>query len=337
MSKTNKAEFFVYKNSQKSDSYKAIKIGFSWPGFFLTPLWHILNKNILGFICYISIVYILILLFDYSLKVLNPEDWLLFKTMQLSESNNYSFFYANSFQHYFWSHCQEPFNFAVFETKISINSVSKFSSDFLNHQSNPRLNEILLLGFIFSVSLLHLYAANTINKFRVNRIKSNNFCRYNYLHAKNCQDAISKTIDKLQQKQSFPKKTKNKKEIDNNKSQINDKKSPSKSIGNISSPSSIGNISSRSATRDRLRRKRAEASGSDIVDNTYDNLIDSKNDIDEWFYEEDGQSVGPVTIKYLANKILYENLSLSTLIWKEGMSDWIPAKEMDNILKQLKY
>ena len=196
---------------------------------------------------------------------------------------------------------------------------------------------IALLLFLILILLLNSILVFLLLVFLLFLVFHLNFCRYNYLHAKNCQDAISKTIDKLQQKQSFPKKTKNKKEIDNNKSQINDKKSPSKSIGNISSPSSIGNISSRSATRDRLRRKRAEASGSDIVDNTYDNLIDSKNDIDEWFYEEDGQSVGPVTIKYLANKILYENLSLSTLIWKEGMSDWIPAKEMDNILKQLKY
>ena len=64
---------------------------------------------------------------------------------------------------------------------------------------------------------------------------------------------------------------------------------------------------------------------------------DDESSGEYWDFSIDNVPSGWSSSNFSPEDILYENLSLSTLIWKEGMSDWIPAKEVDDISKQLKY
>ena len=48
-----------------------------------------------------------------------------------------------------------------------------------------------------------------------------------------------------------------------------------------------------------------------------------------------GQSFGPVTIKQLANMVLFGIVNSSTLVWKDGMSNWAPASDLVELQKIL--
>jgi len=46
---------------------------------------------------------------------------------------------------------------------------------------------------------------------------------------------------------------------------------------------------------------------------------------DEWFYTNDGQQMGPVSIAGLRELAARGGLQPSDLVWTEGMSTWAPA------------
>ncbi len=45
---------------------------------------------------------------------------------------------------------------------------------------------------------------------------------------------------------------------------------------------------------------------------------------EEWFYREDGENVGPVSQQELQTHFQQDGVSPDTLVWKEGMDDWLP-------------
>jgi hypothetical protein len=45
----------------------------------------------------------------------------------------------------------------------------------------------------------------------------------------------------------------------------------------------------------------------------------------------DGQSFGPVNIHQLTNMVTFGIVTRDTLVWTEGMSDWIPARSMPKV------
>lgn len=47
----------------------------------------------------------------------------------------------------------------------------------------------------------------------------------------------------------------------------------------------------------------------------------------EWFYESGGSQCGPVSSRELKSMAATGKIRPETLIWKEGCTDWIPAKE----------
>ena len=48
----------------------------------------------------------------------------------------------------------------------------------------------------------------------------------------------------------------------------------------------------------------------------------------EWFYVKDGQQVGPFTTEALAAKKDSGEVAPTDLIWKEGMTDWLPIQQV---------
>lgn len=50
-----------------------------------------------------------------------------------------------------------------------------------------------------------------------------------------------------------------------------------------------------------------------------------------WFYEDGGQSCGPVTESELRSKLDDGRLGRSTLVWCEGMTDWTPARSLSSL------
>lgn len=57
-----------------------------------------------------------------------------------------------------------------------------------------------------------------------------------------------------------------------------------------------------------------------------------------WFYSKNGTQLGPVTEQELSEKASRGEISVSDLVWKEGMSDWKPlgqVTEFSGIISQV--
>lgn len=50
-----------------------------------------------------------------------------------------------------------------------------------------------------------------------------------------------------------------------------------------------------------------------------------------WFYEEAGQSRGPVTESNLRDKLDSGEIPRGTLVWCDGMTDWTPARRVSSL------
>jgi hypothetical protein len=51
-----------------------------------------------------------------------------------------------------------------------------------------------------------------------------------------------------------------------------------------------------------------------------------------WFFARDGQQHGPVTDDELNEMLATGALSHDALVWTEGMKDWRPAKEVEELV-----
>ena len=47
----------------------------------------------------------------------------------------------------------------------------------------------------------------------------------------------------------------------------------------------------------------------------------------KWYYAKDGQQIGPIEPAELANLVSSGLIQGSTLVWKEGMPQWIPYQQ----------
>ncbi|WDI43722.1 GYF domain-containing protein [Bremerella sp. P1] len=52
---------------------------------------------------------------------------------------------------------------------------------------------------------------------------------------------------------------------------------------------------------------------------------------DQWYYGRDGQHAGPVTSQQLKGLVDNGDLQPTDLVWKEGLSEWIPAKKVKGL------
>ena len=50
-----------------------------------------------------------------------------------------------------------------------------------------------------------------------------------------------------------------------------------------------------------------------------------------WFYEDAGQSRGPVTECALREKLDAGEIPRGTLVWCEGMTEWTPARHVSSL------
>ncbi|MDA1194550.1 MAG: DUF4339 domain-containing protein [Planctomycetota bacterium] len=52
------------------------------------------------------------------------------------------------------------------------------------------------------------------------------------------------------------------------------------------------------------------------------------SDVKEWFFEHDGESRGPVSEVAIRTGLRRRRIRRETLIWRDGMPDWLPAGEV---------
>ena len=50
-----------------------------------------------------------------------------------------------------------------------------------------------------------------------------------------------------------------------------------------------------------------------------------------WYYEVSGESLGPVSESELRTLLDSGKISMETLVWKESLSDWMPASRIRNL------
>lgn len=53
-----------------------------------------------------------------------------------------------------------------------------------------------------------------------------------------------------------------------------------------------------------------------------------------WFYESNGERRGPITATELRSLAVSQEVKPSTLIWKEGLPDWVPASRVKGLFPQ---
>ena len=51
----------------------------------------------------------------------------------------------------------------------------------------------------------------------------------------------------------------------------------------------------------------------------------------EWYYAKHGERKGPVTIATLRSMMVTGEVAQTDLVWREGMSDWLPAGQVPEI------
>jgi len=49
----------------------------------------------------------------------------------------------------------------------------------------------------------------------------------------------------------------------------------------------------------------------------------------DWHYEHKGQALGPVTIEEMNRLIRKRTVRGETLVWRDGMGDWLPARDTE--------
>ena len=54
-----------------------------------------------------------------------------------------------------------------------------------------------------------------------------------------------------------------------------------------------------------------------------------------WYYEEAGKQCGPVEQDELIGLLSSEKISWSTLVWREGMDRWLPARQISEFQSAL--
>jgi phage shock protein PspC (stress-responsive transcriptional regulator) len=55
---------------------------------------------------------------------------------------------------------------------------------------------------------------------------------------------------------------------------------------------------------------------------------------DQWFYSKSGQKNGPVAGSVLKQLARSGDLSISDLVWREGMSEWAPASKVKGLFPE---
>ena len=55
----------------------------------------------------------------------------------------------------------------------------------------------------------------------------------------------------------------------------------------------------------------------------------------EWYFAKDGQQIGPVPVEALRTRYAEGEMKKSDLVWREGMSDWRPLADVDELLPLL--
>ncbi|MDO4261402.1 MAG: GYF domain-containing protein [Eubacteriales bacterium] len=56
-------------------------------------------------------------------------------------------------------------------------------------------------------------------------------------------------------------------------------------------------------------------------------LRQSEDTGDEWYYVKDGIKYGPCSLESMKREIAEERIGREDFVWKEGMKEWIPAKQ----------
>ena len=52
---------------------------------------------------------------------------------------------------------------------------------------------------------------------------------------------------------------------------------------------------------------------------------------DQWYYVEDNERKGPVSIEHLRQLVVTGQITSSTMLWKKGMASWIPASQIEEV------
>ena len=50
-----------------------------------------------------------------------------------------------------------------------------------------------------------------------------------------------------------------------------------------------------------------------------------------WWFAENGQQVGPVTLEQLSQAVGAGRLAPATLVWSQGMASWQPAQQTPQV------
>ncbi|RYD40520.1 MAG: DUF4339 domain-containing protein, partial [Verrucomicrobiaceae bacterium] len=51
----------------------------------------------------------------------------------------------------------------------------------------------------------------------------------------------------------------------------------------------------------------------------------------QWYYSKNGTQLGPVEEGELRGKIASGEISSSDLVWREGMTDWLPSSKVSEL------
>ncbi len=55
----------------------------------------------------------------------------------------------------------------------------------------------------------------------------------------------------------------------------------------------------------------------------------------QWWYERDGERVGPVSAAALREEMASGTVNRGTLVWRKGLDDWAPVREIDELRESL--
>ena len=55
------------------------------------------------------------------------------------------------------------------------------------------------------------------------------------------------------------------------------------------------------------------------------------DEVPEWFYEDAREAAGPVTRASLMALLRAGHVDRQTLVWREGLADWVPVSDVDEL------
>ena len=55
----------------------------------------------------------------------------------------------------------------------------------------------------------------------------------------------------------------------------------------------------------------------------------------EWYYVKNGQRLGPITSAALSHLVHTNQLSMTDIVWKLGMSDWVPVGICEGLAQRI--